>query len=456
MVVRLKTKLEKKNKKNKSLLFFVVKQALLCLPILSSSGMLCYFTLILQRRTGIKGREVAANHNAKHRAGVIGLSAALRLQEDGAGAVTIVARDFPGPFETIDPRAQINFTSPWAGAHNRWVPPSEKDGKDGAREHHMSLRTFRRMKELSRSHPEAGISWLKGIEYLEAPPAEYQALTEGRAREFGMDGFRLLRQKEFPDQKVKWGCEYDTWCANPMVYCCFLLRKFVSGGGKIIKRDLRGPQEAFAIENIAPVSIVVNASGNGFGDPNVFITRGKTCPIISPIYAYSFRFASMSFFPLSFSAFFFPTLAYQQLFSGQTCVVSNYCDATVTRQNADGTWTFSVPRNFDGGTVIGGTKEPDNWDAEPSVQVREKLLHAFAATYPSVLGPSGKFEVIRDIVGRRPTRHGGIRLETEEVGGEKAIVHAYGLGGRGYELSWGVAEEVLQHVNALSKSHPKL
>lgn len=129
--------------------------------------------------------------------------------------------------------------------------------------------------------------------------------------------------------------------------------------------------------------------------------------------------------------------------TGQTCLVTNPCDATVTRQNADGTWTFCVPRNFEGGTVIGGTKEVDNWDPEPSLEVREQLLGKFAATCPKILGDKGEFTVLRDIVGRRPTRHGGPRVEAEEIRPGKMVVHEYGLGGRGYELSWGVAEEVL-------------
>lgn len=123
--------------------------------------------------------------------------------------------------------------------------------------------------------------------------------------------------------------------------------------------------------------------------------------------------------------------------------MANYCPATVTRQNADGSWTFSVPRNFDGGTIVGGTKEPDNWDSQPSLEVRKSLLEKFAATYPTILGKDGKFTVIKDIVGRRPTRKGGMRLETQRTQGGKSIIHAYGLGGRGYELSWGVAEGVI-------------
>jgi D-amino-acid oxidase len=138
--------------------------------------------------------------------------------------------------------------------------------------------------------------------------------------------------------------------------------------------------------------------------------------------------------------------------------VANFCPATVTRQNADGSWTFCVPRNFDGGTIIGGTKEPNNWDPNPSKEVRESLLKNFAATYPSILGSEGKFTVIKDIVGRRPTRKGGMRLETEPVESGKCIIHAYGLGGRGYELSHGVADGVAellsQHLDLKSGKAP--
>ncbi|KAK0630095.1 hypothetical protein B0T17DRAFT_615792 [Bombardia bombarda] len=354
-------------------------------------------------------------------AGVIGLSCALHLQSAGY-AVTIVARDLPAPFETIclSPRSHINYASPWAGAHNRWVPPTPSG--DGAREHAMAVATYARMAALAAAEPAGaatGITFMKGIEYLEAPPAEYLALTPERAvGELGMPAFRLLAPSEFPDERVVWGCEYDTWCVNPMVYCCFLLRRFVWGGGRVVRRELKALAEVYALDlglsggEKGRIDAAVNASGVGFGDDDkVFITRG------------------------------------------QTCVVANSCAATVTRQNADGSWTFSVPRNFDGGTVIGGTKEPDNWDADPSPQVRESLLRSFTATHPAILGESGELRVLQDIVGRRPTRRGGPRIEGEIIPGGGFVMHAYGLGGRGFELSWGVAQGVLDGVQRHLKAH---
>ncbi|KAF2968049.1 hypothetical protein GQX73_g5530 [Xylaria multiplex] len=334
-------------------------------------------------------------------AGVTGLSCALRIQEAGH-SVTIVAKDFPSGFETIDAATQINFTSPWGGAHNRFIlpPPGAASDSQEAREHSMALLTWEEMHALHNRHLEAGITLMKAYDYFEAPEIAQTSLTEDRAQnEFGMKGFRFHSKEELP-KGVQLGYEYDTWSLNPMVYCAFLLRRFAYRGGKILKREIRDPLEVFEMKDLAPFDALINASGIGFGDPDIFIT------------------------------------------TGQTCLVSNPCPVTITRLNAQGMPTFNVPRNFEGGTIIGGTKIPNDWNPNPSLELREKLLSNFAATYPDILGPDGKFTVIRDIVGRRPTRKGGPRIEKEVVRGNRCIIHAYGLGGRGYELSWGVADKV--------------
>lgn len=115
-----------------------------------------------------------------------------------------------------------------------------------------------------------------------------------------------------------------------------------------------------------------------------------------------------------------------------------------------------MPRHFDGGTVIGGTKEPDNWDPDPSVQVRETLIRNFVATYPSIADEAGGVTVLGDIVGRRPTRRGGARIEREDLAPGRTVVHAYGLGGRGFEMSWGVAEMVARLVEEIGGTKARL
>lgn len=187
--------------------------------------------------------------------------------------MTIVARDFPGPFETIDSESQINYTSPWGGAHNRWAPPTNAQEE---REHLYAISTFSHMEELERTKesPAAGLTFMKGIEYLETPSQAYRDLTEAKAATLGLKDFRLLAREELP-RDVEWGCEYWTYCVNPMVYCSYLLRRFSHAGGKILKRDLREPSEIFAMSKFKDVKTVVNCSGYGFGDPKMFPTRGR-------------------------------------------------------------------------------------------------------------------------------------------------------------------------------------
>jgi len=327
------------------------------------------------------------------RAGILGLTSALRLQESisKGTSILIVARDFPSD-------ESINYASPWAGAHYRPVPATNPQL---LREHAFAEVTLKMLKQQVATEPEAGIIFLDGYEYLQTLPEAYRDLAGGYA---DIDEFRVLDKPELPEGMV-WGAKYKTWCINSPVYCAHLLRKFVLRGGKKSRYTLSNPYEAFTLA--ANVSTVVNCSGVGFGDPKNFITRG------------------------------------------QTCLVSNPCDRTITQQNADGTWSFVVPRPLNGGTIVGGTKEVNDWRAEPSSSTREELLTMAAKMFPQMLNAEGKFDVIRDIVGRRPTRNGGMRLEVEIVEGGpigRKIVHAYGAGGRGYELSWGVAEEVANMV----------
>lgn len=76
--------------------------------------------------------------------------------------------------------------------------------------------------------------------------------------------------------------------------------------------------------------------------------------------------------------------------------------------------------------------------------------------HPAILNEKGQFEVITDIVGRRPTREGGMRIEVEyqNVGYSRdgPVVHAYGAGGRGFEISVGVAQEVCDLVKGVITS----
>ncbi|KAJ5654196.1 D-amino-acid oxidase [Penicillium lividum] len=321
-------------------------------------------------------------------AGVIGLSTALFVQQhlSPTQSVILVARDFPSD-------TSVNYASPWAGAHYRPVPGSSPQA---LREAGQAQRTYEFMKRVAAHEPGAGVSFIQGVEHLEAPPVDYLDAQSVRNVYDHLDGFRHLASGEVPDG-VKWGVQYGTYVVNSPVYCAHMLRKFVLKGGETRQYTLANIKEAFSL---APnVRTVVNCSGVGFDDPKSFIIRG------------------------------------------QTCLVRNPVSATITRQNEDGSWSFCIPRPLDGGTVIGGTKEINNWDPNPSLETRARLLANATKWFPFTTESGGKFDVIRDIVGRRPAREGGMRIEVESLGDGKRVVHAYGAGGRGFELSRGVAED---------------
>lgn len=321
-------------------------------------------------------------------AGVVGLSTALRIQQylSPSQSILLVAREFPS-------NESINYASPWAGAHYRPVPGSSPHV---LREASQAHRTYDYLKRVAADEPGAGVQFIKGIEHLEAPPAEYLDAQSVRNVYSSMDDFRLLAKDELPGG-VKWGAEYGTWVINSPVYCAHLLRKFILKGGQTKQYTLATIREAFSL--IGGVKTVVNCSGLGFEDPDSFIIRG------------------------------------------QTCLVRNPVSATITRQNTDGSWSFCIPRPLDGGTIIGGTKQPHEWDPNPSPEIRARLLSNASKWFPFTEESGGQFDVIRDIVGRRPAREGGVRMEVENLSDGKNLVHAYGAGGRGFEISWGVADD---------------
>ncbi|KAL4899329.1 hypothetical protein BDW74DRAFT_163689 [Aspergillus multicolor] len=326
-------------------------------------------------------------------AGVIGLSTALHLQHflSPSQQILLVARDWPTT-------TSVNYASPWAGAHYRPVPGSSPQA---IREEKQARRAYEHFRHEAQV-PGSGVAWVEGVEHLENPPAEY---LDPRALDnyTHLDGFRKLQPAELPEG-VKWGVRYNTFTINSPVYCAYMLRQFVIRGGLVKDYTLANVREAFYLAG--NVRTVVNCSGVGFGDPKAFIIRG------------------------------------------QTCLVRNPCSVTLTRQNSDGTWSFCIPRPLEGGTIIGGTKQVNNWDPNPSLETRETLLRNASKWFPFTAESGGKFDVIRDIVGRRPAREGGMRIELEKLEDGKTVVHGYGAAGRGYEISRGVAEDLVKLIRA--------
>ncbi|CAM1502499.1 Fc.00g044830.m01.CDS01 [Cosmosporella sp. VM-42] len=352
-------------------------------------------------------------------AGIIGLTSALKLQaavrENPATRrtnVLLVSREWPTSIPGTPIQNSADFASMWAGAHVRPIPATTPQLR---REAQWLKHAVEEFAQQVKTEPWIGIRQVPGIEYLEAPTADYEEQDATSFElETGLPGYRKYAADELPEG-IRLGFEYDTYCINAPLYCGNLLRKFVLQGGRTLKRDLKSEWEAYSLT--PSVKLVVNASGVGFGDPKCYPIRGQT-------------------------------------------VLTNLTSAvkTVTRQSRDGSWSFIIPRSFNGGTVIGGTKEPNDWRVEPSVDTRHRLLASAQDIIPHAINDrhAGEvdLQVIKDVVGRRPAREGGMRLEVEartgDNGQSRHVIHAYGAGGRGYEISWGVADEVAELARKLA------
>ncbi|KAF4499816.1 D-amino acid oxidase [Fusarium agapanthi] len=331
-------------------------------------------------------------------AGVIGLSTALRVQEQTISqsdppSVVIIAREFPS-------QTSINYATPWAGAHYRPCPgnaPQLLQEAVWAKKTYDTLDSWSEKDKLA-----AGVEFMPGEEFFENPGPEYvdaaKDVSQSVYAHLG-SSFELFSSSELSamGDSLQLGFRYRSYSLNSPLYASFLQRRFQNRGGRVRQYTLASLEEVFWIED--SVKAVINCSGMGFGDPKVFPIRGQTCLVRNPI------------------------------------------SKTITRQNSDGSWSFAIPRPLEGGTIIGGTKEPHNWDPYPSADTRQTLLSNAAKWFPFG-SESDRFDVVRDIVGRRPAREGGLRLKLERLR-PSVVVHAYGVGGRGLELSWGIADEVV-------------
>jgi D-amino-acid oxidase len=96
---------------------------------------------------------------------------------------------------------------------------------------------------------------------------------------------------------------------------------------------------------------------------------------------------------------------------------------------------YTIPRSRD--VVLGGTAEEGAWDLTPDPAVSEEILAKARRLEPRLAGA----RVLESRVGLRPGRP-EVRLELEDLGNGRAVVHNYGHGGAGFTLCWGCAEEV--------------
>ncbi|HLW17123.1 MAG TPA: FAD-dependent oxidoreductase, partial [Actinomycetota bacterium] len=117
-------------------------------------------------------------------------------------------------------------------------------------------------------------------------------------------------------------------------------------------------------------------------------------------------------------------------------------------QSPDGI-TYMYPRSND--VVLGGTRERGNETREPDPDTARAIVDRCARLEPRVAGA----RILSHAVGLRPGRD-EVRLEAEQPGPGRLLVHDYGHGGSGVTLSWGCAEEVVRLISEGRGRDPRL
>jgi D-amino-acid oxidase len=95
--------------------------------------------------------------------------------------------------------------------------------------------------------------------------------------------------------------------------------------------------------------------------------------------------------------------------------------------------------------LLGGSAERGEPDPRPATDVAAAIVQRCSRIFPEIADA----EVLGHRAGIRPSRP-QVRLDHEDLGSGRHIVHNYGHGGSGVSLSWGCAEEVAALVRDIT------
>lgn len=109
--------------------------------------------------------------------------------------------------------------------------------------------------------------------------------------------------------------------------------------------------------------------------------------------------------------------------------------------DANSVHTYIIPRP-NGDVVLGGTVQPNNWNATSNDADADAVWTRCCELYPEVKSS----RVIARVAGLRPGRADGVRLEADArpTSCGAFVIHNYGHSGSGHTLQWGCAQEVVE------------
>ncbi|CAH0022482.1 unnamed protein product [Clonostachys rhizophaga] len=323
-------------------------------------------------------------------AGVIGLQTSLGLLKKKY-RVTLVSSHWPAS-DSDD----AYYTSMHSGAQWRSNPAAEDVEAQS-----WDRATLEHWRELIEAHSPQEI----GLERLPARFLWDSRLEHALEHEHWWSEQKVVPIREINDPPAGFaaGFEYETIAVNPIIYCQYLLRECKRLGAET--RTLRVNSLLEAFDAVPGGQVVFNCTGVAAGP----MTGDKAC---------------------------FPTM-------GQLVLVRGRANRISPRRNIDEPepWEALVfPRPGEDVTVLGGCKIPDSWETEPSDEITRRIMERCHSMAPELLDEQGNFTVVKATVGLRPSRNGGPRVEKEDLGNSRLVIHNYGHHSAGFEGCVGAAE----------------
>ncbi len=325
--------------------------------------------------------------------GVIGCTIARTFLQLGY-KVTIIAKHLPGDED-------IWYASNWAGAMFHGSGENE-------RERYMQTVSYRRFMDDALKNPKSGVCIVTMREHFEKDPNKGDNNTMWFSNLVGK--FKSLKKGNFntDSNDFEYTCEYENLVIDPTIYLPFIKKEIDKLGGKFIRKEITSVEGLFS--NFPTCEIFINATGLG----SMFIEG------IMDDKCYPDR--------------------------GQTVKVRTKTDTIFYRNGKE--YTYLIPRPLQGILICGGVNQPGNTSPEPDMEIVKDELKRAHKLAPHVI--SDNPDIAGYVVGIRPGRKDGFRLERENFG-DKKMIHAYGFGGEGYIYSWGASYEVLKIVEKIEK-----
>ncbi|KAF5863014.1 hypothetical protein ETB97_010822 [Aspergillus alliaceus] len=108
---------------------------------------------------------------------------------------------------------------------------------------------------------------------------------------------------------------------------------------------------------------------------------------------------------------------------------------------------YVMTRAAGGGTILGGSYQLGNWESQVDPNLAIRIMKRAVKMCPQLTGGKGieHLDIVRHVVGLRPVRQNGTRIEKERIG-DTWVVQNYGAGGAGYQSSYGCAQAAVDLV----------